>query len=483
MFEVFICHATEDASAAAAVASRLARGTDIQTTLCDSGSAPRQTIVDVFDSGLSSDAILLLLSPGAVPPRKSRDIWKPLLDHVEHGRMPPVGKALLRDCDIPQVLTRNSFFHWKHDPAQALREIEAWVMQLASERDKPAFSPAALTRFSGRETELELMWSALVDNTGGVALMSPMPGSGKTALAQQFAHSAQDHFRSILWADCADRAPEFIAGDLARQLGARVEVFGREAFGFLGGIVSRHRLLVVLDDVRNPDVLAAVPAGFCSALVTTRSATIELPPHIGSLAIDPHRSVAPPPPDPGSAEGRLLHAMTVCRPNAFPLALSAEIAGLEARQAREICDALIAAGHADPVDAAGKSIRLPAHSQQPPDIAHRAKHAQVLLSVFRQPREVRAEFAAELENALDWSFANHWGAAVPLARHAFKFFNDERRPCEAALIFRRLRAAALERNDHAVAEQCDWELSWIEDSRGSIKSAAPPVEQLGFDFA
>jgi hypothetical protein len=370
-----------------------------------------------------------------------------------------------------------------------LRDIESWVMQLDRDRDNLAFQPASLPRFTGRETELDLLWSSLVDHTGAVALVNSEPGSGKTTLAQQFAQAAQDHFRGIVWVDCADRAPEFMAGDLARQLGAQVEVFGREAFVQLGEIARRRRLLGVLDDVRDPDVLAAASEGFCSVIVTTGSATLEMPPHVASLAIDPHptgRAVQPP--DADSPEGRLWLAMSVCRPNGFPLALACDIAGLSSKDASAACEHLLAAGCVDPLDAPGRTLRLPAHTRQalegPAESgALRRRHAEILWSVFRQREDLRTEFAAELEHALHWAFVKDWSIAVPLARHAFNFFKEAQRPCEAALVFRRLRASALDRNDLAVVEQCDWELSWIEDSHGAIKSTMPPGEQLGFDFA
>lgn len=323
-----------------------------------------------------------------------------------------------------------------------------------------------------------------MDNAGAVVLVNPEPG-GKTSLALQFAHAARDHFRSVLWTACAGSSPEFIAGGLARQLGARVEAFGREAFAHLGEIARRHRILIVLDELDDPAVLAAAPQGSCSALATARSVSPGLPPHASVLPIG---SLPPPPPAPlpapGSSEHRLLHAMATCRPAAVPLALAGAIFGLPPQDAAAAAQSLLAAGWADPLDAAGSFLRLPAHASRalPGAAPLRRKHAEALLALFRA-NGPRAECAAEIEHALHWASQAAWDLAVPLASLAFRFFLDHSRPCEAALLFRRLRDAAHTRGDAEVASRCDSELFWIEDSRGEIKFAAPPRDQLAFDFS
>ena len=70
MLDVFICHSAADRGVAAMIAARLERGAEAIVWLDECGGHSGQTIAATWEAGLSSAAILLLLSPEAVPQRR-----------------------------------------------------------------------------------------------------------------------------------------------------------------------------------------------------------------------------------------------------------------------------------------------------------------------------------------------------------------------------------------------------------------------------
>ncbi|MCX6625282.1 MAG: hypothetical protein NTY38_30325, partial [Acidobacteria bacterium] len=454
MIEIFLCHSPADRQVAATIAARLKRSTGLEPWVHVCGPGPEDMAPVVWDMGLSAAGILLLLSPEVVPRPLSRAAWQALLDHVGRFQPPPIGTVLVRDCPFPLMLKRKAFFEWGEGSNEVLRAIERWVIGLYGEMEERLFVPARLPRFAGREPELARLWEKLVDNCGTVVVTNPEPGSGKTSLAQQFASAANDHFRDVVWVECGDRSPAFIAGELAVKLGAK----GR-------------RVLVVLDDVREDAPILPAPEGLVSLIVTTRNVNLQIPGHVTVMPIEAVQPDAPGSwPSAEADEGRLWRAMSACRPNGLLLSLAAEVAGLSAEEARAACGRLVADGWVDPVDEGGKRFRLPAHSCGGYDRPHR-QHAETLCAIFREHRDQPArcaEVASELEHSLGWAFGDDWSLATRLARYAFQFWLDQQRLREAVLIFERLRDAALERQDLEVARQCNRELSWLRNDGGEI---------------
>jgi hypothetical protein len=98
--EVFLCCSPGDREVAATIASRLEQGAEV-TVAVDDGET--ESVAAKWESGLSSAAILLLLSPEAVPgPLLNRADWGTLLDHVSKYADPPIGSLLVRGCNYPK---------------------------------------------------------------------------------------------------------------------------------------------------------------------------------------------------------------------------------------------------------------------------------------------------------------------------------------------------------------------------------------------
>lgn len=453
---------------------QLDRGAEAKVWLETCGRGTPQSMAEAWDGGLSSAGILLLLSPDSIPQRLPREDWESLLKHVAGNAMPPVAALVLDECPYPRVLDRAHLFRCSDGRREVLRNIAAWAVGL-HDRDRPAFTPARLPCSAGRETELDALWSLLVDDPGTVVLLNPEPGSGKSALAQEFARRARGQFRDILWVACGRRSSIAIANDVATLLGAPVE---RSV-----ALLQEHRLLLVLDDVIE-DLPIEIPiAGRTSVLITTQERDLTCP--AGTRVIELQELDADTPACPAFEAGelRLLQAMSVCRPQSFPLALAARIANFDLAEARRVADRLATLRCIDPIDDERARFRIAVF--QPENHSFRTSHAACLKEMFSQWRDRPAQcrdHLAEFEAAFEWSVKSDWLLARRLGVRGFAFLKSEGRLEEAARIYMELRDAAHDRSDEEVVDICTSELSWIVEGEGDARPAPASPGQLAFSF-
>ncbi len=471
MLDVFLCHSAADRAAAADIAAYLERAAEARVWREECGPAAGETVAAAWEAGVSSAAILLLLSPDAVPRERTRAAWQSVLDHMEHGGSPPLGSVLLRNCDYARLLERRHFFRWSDGRTPVLRALASWLLTLHPESETKRFVPARLPWLQGRSAELELLWDRLVDASGTVVLAGE-PGCGKTSLAQEFARAAAGQFRDILWLDCDGRSPAFLSGDLESQLGARLAVPSPDAFERLVERAREHRLLLVLDDWPGEWPGLAPAEGLASVLTTTRC------PFPGSVTVRPIVDACPAlaPTDPDCE--RLWRAMAVCRRNDFPLELAAAIAGLAEDAARSACERLAAGRFVDPLDDMGTRFRLSARSRQ----AALAANGEALRRAHAAALAPRRTLIAELGNGIEWALLHDWNLATALAIRSFRFLREEGRLREAARVYELLRDQARGRGDLDLARECSWELSWIQDEPGQIRRRVIDGQQIAFDF-
>src|ERR1035438_2082773 len=349
MLDVFVCHSPADRDAAAVIAARLERGAETNVWLDKCGSHSGQTVAAAWEAGLTSAAILLLLSPDAVLPGLRREDWQSLLRHLERNADPPVGAVLLGDCQYPRLLERSRFFRWRDSQPEALRAIERWIISLHPRSERPAFIPAPLPWFEGRRQRLDTRRQNLVDGAGSLAVVNSEPGSGKTSLAQEFARLAGGHFRDILSVECGDRWPASVTGDLASQLGVTSDSGPKGAMR-LDNFIQEHRLLLVFDDVLDTTPIVAPFPSRASILITTRSIELRLPPHVCTMPIESDVRPAPVQPPSESVDRKLFEAISVCRRQGFPLAFAAQIANIEPSEVGAACERLQAQRWIDPLD-------------------------------------------------------------------------------------------------------------------------------------
>jgi hypothetical protein len=331
-------------------------------------------------------------------------------------------------------------------------------MPLHEQQNRSAL--AHIPWFFGREAELGRLFEALVDSGGGQIRVTSKGRVGKTALAQEFARNAADHFREVLWVGCGDRSAAAIRGDLTRQLGAEME-------RSIPALLHEHRLLVVLDDLRGPVPMELSPGARTSVLITSRES------FEGSMELD---ALQPDSPETRVAEDDvpMWRALSCCWPLGANVEFAARVAGIAEPAAVSIVQRLISSRTVDPVDAARVRLNVSSTLEE-----FRQRHARAVMSGFYKS-PASDDLIPEMLPALQWAQKNDWELACALGQRASDFLRNRYRNAEAAEILKSLRAAAENRKDLKTINNCDYELSWLQDGSDRVRYPVTVAEQLSF---
>jgi tetratricopeptide (TPR) repeat protein/transcriptional regulator with XRE-family HTH domain len=147
--------------------------------------------------------------------------------------------------------------------------------------------PAAVADFTGREAQIEQLTNLLSSDDGDrvgvpVALISGLPGAGKTTLALHVAHRVRAEFPDgQLWvhlegATGHPREPGEVLGELVRALGvpgSGIPMSTPERGSLYRSLLADRRVLVLADDAASAaQVQPLLPGtGRCAVLITSRS--------------------------------------------------------------------------------------------------------------------------------------------------------------------------------------------------------------------
>jgi hypothetical protein len=303
--------------------------------------------------------------------------------------------------------------------------------------ERPGFVPARNPAFSGCEEHLERLQAAVVDRPG-IAVIRGGPGSGKTALACEFANRFARYYEGVFWVYMGDRPLVEIAGEVAAQMRRAPEGDQDSVLFELNAIFEWRRYLLVLDHLqRKPRLL---PGGKSSAVITTRHPRIL--PKAASVKLPPARAELQP--------SVFTAAMAACSPAGFPLSLAAEIAGVE-------LDGVPAP--AQPLDPEGYRCTVPQYVIDQTHITPelQLRHAQ---AVVRQP--VTADILPDLYLAFRRlvHLPDHWDLACELARRIISFTQTERRLAEAFAVMEVLADEAEKRQDYRTLNRYARERVW-----------------------
>ncbi|WP_158973302.1 AfsR/SARP family transcriptional regulator [Streptomyces griseus] len=166
--------------------------------------------------------------------------------------------------------------------------------------------PARAAAFTGRTAEAARLRSLLLRRPSGpgarlrAALVTGMPGSGKTALAAEVAHGCAEAFpdgvvhADLHDADGAARPPAAVLAEILAALGEKGDT-AQTARHDLSELVRRYRartsgsrLLVVLDDASSDVQLTGLlPAGPQSALLVTSRTRLATVPAVHTMSLGP----------------------------------------------------------------------------------------------------------------------------------------------------------------------------------------------------
>jgi len=422
---------------------RLERGAECQVLLEDSAG---EAVTEIWDSGLTSSAIVLVLSPDSAPKSAGRGGWGSLLEHVERNAVPPVACVVVRECRYPPLLERAKIFRWGKEVTETLRSMERWALSLHGESGRSGFAPAPVLQPGTRRELFEELLTKLVDGSGAFRIAE----HDAWRVAQEFARAAADHFRDVIWVDCEGRAREAVIGEVATELESLPEQAPE--------ILAEHRILVVLDGVDGEPVV--IPLGGRTSILAT--------------APSPESGLDTP--DLDATTLRLRQATSACRRARFSLELAKEIAGLSAAEVNRSAESLVAAGWLHPLDLhAGMYRRIGGAVEISGDL--RRRHAVAVTNSLA--REGCKRDLAELDTALPWALEHEWELGKMMGRRACRFLEDKKRYWEAEKVYNALIPAAEAHADMEEAESLRRNLAWI---TGTDYRPVEPGDQLGFDF-
>ena len=484
MLKVFPCYATPDRELVHELAAFLECGAGVEVLFEEGELQPGGDLVAKVEEGLSADVVLVLISPESVPQKWILERWKPVFWDQAAEVGTSIATLFCRDAKFPDLLRRKNFFDLRQHRLATFRLIKRWLLSLAPVPGNAPFSPARQPCFEGRAAELETLCALLAD-APGMAAIEAAPGAGKTALAVQFARLHREDFDALFWLTCGSRSAAALAGDLAEQLGVRLDRDLETNLNETRRLCARHRCLIVLDDAAAATAALLTPRGRTSVLLTT--------PPIGLASALSATSVPLPPfsPDAGSLADylrnlerpaqRLLSAMCACAPSGFPLDMALRTADAEPDEARAIVAGLVARGALLPVDDHGPRFLVPAAVRQRVALSgdgarwtrYHARSVSDLFGAQAGGQDLTALTAhwPDLQHAFAATLGVDWPLASTLARRALAWAKAQDRLAEAFEILQDWQRAAERQRDRRVLEDVAWEQMWILEHWGRATEA------------
>jgi hypothetical protein len=236
-----------DREAAQRITGFLERGADVRVFLDEGEIRPGEDLASKAREARMADVVLVLFSRASLPSRWRRDKWEgPLVTEPEADGV-RIGFVRCDGCVPPKVLA--PMFELKR-----LRDIKRWFRRAAEA--KPACAEFAVAA--------EVLGLDIADRPGVETVES-------AALAAEFARAFRGDFDHVARVTAGPTLAA-AAGDLAAQLGLRLEGEFRENLERLRAFCSDRRLLIVLEGEAHRELIFE---GRCSTLLCTEAGAME----------------------------------------------------------------------------------------------------------------------------------------------------------------------------------------------------------------
>jgi hypothetical protein len=171
----------------------------------------------------------------------------------------------LDDCSPPRVLAPQFEMAGLQQPA--LRRLKRWVR--AGAYSEPS------VHYPDLAPQVEALGAAIADRAGTASVV-------QAALALEFARVFREDFDDVIRLECGGRSLAALAGDLATQLGLRLEGDVESNLARLRSFCDSHRYLLWLEGASN-DEADRLAAGRGSSTLITTGPRPEAPPDDRSL--------------------------------------------------------------------------------------------------------------------------------------------------------------------------------------------------------
>lgn len=246
---VFPCYAPEDRAIAAGIAEFLERGAEVEVLLEEGEIRDGQDLISKARDARMADVVLVLFSRNSMPGRWARAQWEPALVTEPAGENTRIAFVRCDDCNPPAVLKRR--FELAGLRRDGLRELKRWVRQRAA-----TWVPPDEPRDLDHAGYLEDLGIAIADRAGAAT-------AATAALAYEFARVYAEDFDEIFRLECGGRSLTALTGDLANQMGLRLESEPGVNLQRLTEFCAARRFLLLLEEGEE----ALVFGGRCSTLM------------------------------------------------------------------------------------------------------------------------------------------------------------------------------------------------------------------------
>ena len=258
---VFLCYASDDRAIAADIAAFLERGADVRVFL-DEGEMPAGgDLAAKAREGRMADVVLVLFSRSSMPSRWPRAQWEGPLVTEPAAEGVRIGFVKCDDCAPPRVLL--PMFDYDGLNLRGLRKLKRWVRACAATYSPPA--PERESGYEGRlEADLEILGIAIADRPGCETVHS-------AALAFEFAQAFGEDFDEVFRLQAGGRTVAALAGDLASQMGMRLEGDLPSNLERLREFCAARRFLILMDGVSETVPHELIFGERCSTLIVSEA--------------------------------------------------------------------------------------------------------------------------------------------------------------------------------------------------------------------
>ena len=262
---LFLCFASADREIANEIAAFLDAGAGVRV-LAEGEIRPGEELVQKAREGRMADIVLVLFSPNSLPSPWPRYKWEAALQTEPMEEDVRIAFLKCGDCAPPRVLTPQ--FDLTGLTLPALRRLKRWVRQGGYTTEPAIYHPDLAS-------QVEALGVALADQPGTATIEGPAP-------ALEFSRVFREDFDEVIRLECGGRSLTALAGDLATQLGLRLEGDLESNLARLRSHCSSRRYLLWLEGA-SADEADRLATGRGSSTLISSERRPEAPPDDESL--------------------------------------------------------------------------------------------------------------------------------------------------------------------------------------------------------